>query len=227
MEIARGRFLVFTDDDCLMGRDYLRDLRDLTGEAERDLFIGGRVRLADPSDLKFTVKDVGVREVFREHVHPGGFLMGCNMVIARRTARRIGAFDTRFGAGTPLQAGEDTDYIIRAHMLGIRIEYIPGLDIYHRHGRKHVGQIRRLNRQYAYANGAIYAKHLFRAPWLKRHLWWTARAAARERFLGGPGFDERFGLTWGSLLGSHLLGIAGYAVQTFGAPSPIPRRVPS
>ncbi|MBS1302741.1 glycosyltransferase [Loktanella sp. SALINAS62] len=224
MRMARGRIFVFTDDDCIMDRNYLRDLSKHDCEASGDMFIGGRVKLADATDLEFTIKNVPERELFEVHIHPGGFLQGCNLAIARDTAKKIGEFDTRFGAGSPLKAGEDTDYMIRAHIAGMRIEYVPDMSIYHKHGRKLVRQVQELNHQYAFANGAIYAKYLLRQPWLLKRFFWTARAAAIERFLGGPKFNDGLGLTWGSLLKSHLMGFIGYFAHALTAPRHLTKR---
>lgn len=220
MRMAEGRVFVFTDDDCIMDRNYVRDLMKHDGEGSGDMFIGGRVKLADATDLAFTIKDVPERELFQEHIHPGGFLQGCNLAVARETAAKIGDFDTRFGAGSPLKAGEDTDYIIRAHIARIRIEYVPDMVVYHQHGRKLIRQIQELNHHYAFANGAIYAKYLLRQPWLLKHFYWTARAAVRERFFGGPKFNDGLGLTWGSLLTSHIMGIFGYLGHALPASRP-------
>ncbi len=210
MALAKGQTLVFTDDDCIMHEDYLRDLVQHVADMPGDMFIGGRVKLADPTDAEFTIKDVPVRELFQRHIHPGGFLQGCNLVIARETAAKIGEFDTRFGAGSPLKAGEDTDYIIRAHIAGICIEYVPDMCVFHQHGRKQIRQIQDLNSQYAFANGAIYAKYMLSQPWLLRHFYWTARAAMRERFFDGPKFHDGLDLTWRLLLKNHLLGFAKF-----------------
>jgi GT2 family glycosyltransferase len=49
-------------------------------------------------------------------------------------------FDERFGAGTNIPAGEDTDYIYRAYLADVTIEYVPDMAVFHHHGRKSVTQ---------------------------------------------------------------------------------------
>ncbi|MEY4698445.1 MAG: hypothetical protein RIT14_2873 [Pseudomonadota bacterium] len=209
MARARGQLLVFVDDDCLLEPDYLTQaLRHWRGAAGPFL-IGGRVRLDDPTDLPFTIRDDPQPHAFDIHTHPGGFIPGCNFIVTRETALAIGWFDTRFGAGAKFRAGEDTDYTIRAFGAGVAVRYVPDMAVRHAHGRKTFADIDRLNRDYAFANGAILAKHLLRHPWLARHLVWTMRAAVMER-LGGPGFDTRIGLTWGSVSDGQIKGALAY-----------------
>ncbi len=206
---ARGAVFAFVDDDCLVDPGWIVDIARYAKANKGDFLMGGRVRLADPSDLPFTIKDVGEAQVFNHGVHPGGFVQGCNFVVPRSTAQRIGMFDTRFGAGGRFRAGEDTDFIIRADQLGIVILYVPDMVVSHRHGRRSVDEINLLNSAYAYANGAILAKHVFRNPWLLRHLAWTLRSTFRER-IGGPRFDEQIGLAWNTVAKAQLIGFSAY-----------------
>jgi len=69
--------------------------------------------------LPFTIKRSRVRERLTPDIHPGGFVLGCNMTMHRDVAARIGDFDERFGAGGPLRSAEDTDYLVRAVLLGM------------------------------------------------------------------------------------------------------------
>ncbi len=210
---SRGDLLVFSDDDCILERDYLRDAlrrRDgMLAEGVEYFLIGGRVRLGDERDLPFTIKDHPLAETFDTGVHPGGFIQGCNFILPRATARRVGWFDLRFGAGARFRAGEDTDYLIRAHAAGVLIRYVPDMGVRHLHGRRTFAEVDRLNRNYAFANGAILAKHLRRHPWLARHLAWTVRSTVLER-IGGPKFDAAVGLTWGSVTRAQVGGILAF-----------------
>lgn len=213
MAKSAGQLLAYTDDDCILDPDHLRDaLRHWEAEPAPFL-IGGRVRLDDPTDLPFTIKDDPRPCDFHEDHHPGGFVQGCNFIVTRETAARIGPFDTRFGAGARFRSGEDTDYTIRAHAAGVRVRYVPDMALRHRHGRKTREAVDRLNRDYAFGNGAILAKHALRQPWLLRHLAWTARSALYEGF-GGPAFDTGIGLSWGSVLKGQVRGSLAYAEAT-------------
>lgn len=210
---SRGSLLVFSDDDCLLDPSYLSDaLRHraaMAAQGVEHFLIGGRVRLGDPQDLPFTIKDHDRAETFGTGVHPGGFIQGCNFMLPRATAAKIGWFDLRFGAGARFRAGEDTDYLIRAHAAGVLIRYVPDMGVRHLHGRRTFAEVDRLNRNYAFANGAILAKHMRHHPWLAKHLGWTIRSTLMER-IGGPKFDVAVGLTWGSVTRAQLRGMLAF-----------------
>jgi GT2 family glycosyltransferase len=128
----------------------------------------------------------------------------------REAAIRIGRFDERFGAGSPLRSAEDTDYIIRANQLGIPIEYVPDMTVQHFHGRTTRDEIEQLHRNYSLGNGGLCLKHAFKAPWLLRHFCWTMRSAWRELF-GGYRFDPEVSLSHLPIVLMNLVGAAKFA----------------
>jgi glycosyltransferase involved in cell wall biosynthesis len=205
LENARGSILVFIDDDCTIHLDYMRDLRRHYATDERCVIRGGRVELGDPDDLPFTIKRSRKRASFTSNVHPGGFVLGCNMTMHRDVVTRVGHFDERFGAGGPLRAAEDTDYLVRAFQLGIPIEYVPDMMVFHHHGRNSREAVEALHRNYNLGNGGLYLKHGRAAPWLLRHFYWTLRAAFKELF-GGPPFDPELRLSHWPIVITNLFG---------------------
>jgi glycosyltransferase involved in cell wall biosynthesis len=205
MARARGRILVFVDDDIRLDRHYLRDLERHYAGRDGHIIRGGRVELGDPADLPFTIKTSSARERFGRTIHPGGFIQGCNMTMHREVAGLVGSFDERFGAGGSLRAAEDTDFLLRAHLLGISIEYVPDMTVFHHHGRRTRRAIRSVYANYNIGNGGLYAKHARSAPWLLRHLYWTGRSACRESF-GGPSFDEGLRLSYWPMVAMNLAG---------------------
>lgn len=209
MALARGLLFAFVDDDCLVDRRWFADARAHRDRMPGHFLLGGRVRLADPQDFPFTIKDVADAQQFHHGIHPGGFVQGCNFLMPRETADRVGPFDPRFGAGAYFRAGEDTDYIIRAHGAGVPVHYVPDMLVLHWHGRRTRTEIARLNHGYAHANGAILAKHVLHHPWLARHLMWTLRSALGE-MVGGPPFDAQIGLTWRAVARDQIGGIFAF-----------------
>ncbi|WP_034857615.1 glycosyltransferase family 2 protein [Sinorhizobium sojae] len=209
MQRARGRVLVFIDDDCEVGRGYLGDLQRYYTKGNR-VIRGGRVELGNSCDLPFTVKRSLVPARFTPDVHPGGFVLGCNMTMHREVAARIGRFDERFGAGAPLQSAEDTDYLVRAYALGIPVEYVPDMMVYHHHGRRERAEIEKLHRSYSLGNGALCLKHLFKAPWLLKHFFWTVRSAFGETFSGAR-FDADLQLSHWPIVLMNLVGAVRFA----------------
>lgn len=224
MAAARGRLLVFTDDDCLMDADFMRDLLRHDAGCSGDMFLGGRVKLGDPTDLPFTIKDEPAEQVYEPSIHPGGFVPGCSFVLSRKTAARIGGFDTAFGAGAPFKAGEDTDYIIRGHLAGVPIRYVPDMCVLHYHGRKELAQITALSQAYSYANGALYGKYI-RQKWLLKHFFWSLRSAWREGF-GGPAFRPELGLSWAQVARANIAGFAAFFLRRKAPARPAVKEVP-
>lgn len=202
---ARGKILVFVDDDIRLDRHYLRDLEQHYATGDQCIIRGGRVELGDPADLPFTIKTSPANERFTRATHPGGFIQGCNMSMHREAATLVGSFDERFGAGAALHAAEDTDFLLRAHLLGIPVEYVPDMTVFHHHGRRTRRAIRSIYANYNIGNGGLYAKHARSAPWLLRHLYWTGRSAWRECF-GGPRFEEELRLSYWPMVAMNLAG---------------------
>lgn len=205
LENASGRILVFVDDDCEIHPDYLRDLGRHYANGEQCAIRGGRVELGHPEDLPFTIKRSPLRALFTRDVHPGGFVLGCNMTMPREVADRVGPFDEWFGAGGPLRSAEDTDYLIRAFLLGIPIEYVPDMTVFHHHGRRSRPAVDELHRNYSLGNGGLCVKHIRHAPWLLLHFCWTLRSAWRELWGGSP-FDDELRLSHWPIVFMNLVG---------------------
>ncbi|MCT7373974.1 glycosyltransferase family 2 protein [Chelativorans salis] len=209
LKSARGRIFVFIDDDCEIHRDYLRDLERHYASGDSCVIRGGRVELGDSEDLPFTIKRSPVRARLTREVHPGGFVLGCNMTMHREVAALVGDFDERFGAGGPLRSAEDTDYLVRAYLLGIPVEYVPDMTVFHHHGRNARQAIETLHRNYSLGNGGLCLKHIRDAPWLLLHFYWTVRSAFRE-LMGGPRFDSELRLSHWSIVSMNMLGAAKF-----------------
>lgn len=206
---ARGAILAFTDDDCRLAPDYLRVLLELSACDTGMVVRGGRVDLGDPGDLPFTIKTDPTPAAYDGRRHPGGFIHGCNMAMTRATFDRVGTFDERFGAGAPCEAGEDTDYVYRAYLAGIPVEYAPALVVAHHHGRRTRTEVARLNGIYARGNGALYLKHA--RHWnLLRNFVWDLRSSARE-LVGGTPMDSAFGFTYRANVLGCLRGMSRFA----------------
>ncbi len=209
---APGEFFVFTDDDCVLSTTYCRELADhLASNAEKRI-IGGRVELGDPTDIPFTIKTSRERARLEGAVHPGSFVLGCNMMVPRSVMDELGPFDERFGAGARYRSGEDTDLLYRAHRKGIAVEYVPDMVVHHFHGRKGDLAIKQLNHAYHYGTGALYSKYLFADPRFSKHIYWAARNAVRES-RGGSLFDPGCNLSYWTVVKGNLAGLAAYGLD--------------
>lgn len=210
MRAARGRILAFTDDDCEIFADYFSLLASLFAADKQPIMRGGRIELGDARDLPVTIKTELEPAVLTSDLHAGGFIHGANMAFPRTLIETVGLFDTRFGAGSPFRSGEDTDYVHRAFNAGIRVEYLPDFAVKHFHGRRELGDVKKLQSGYAFGNGALYAKYLFdRRSNMRGMLRWDIRQAVLEA-IGRRKLSDELGLTYRSQLRDNLTGMLAY-----------------
>lgn len=209
---AQGDVLIFTDDDCVLSETYCGDLIRHLSASDEARVIGGRVELGDDSDIPLTIKVSRDQARLQDPVHPGGFILGCNMIIPRNIIAKLGLFDERFGAGAHYRSAEDTDMLYRAWREGIPVEYMPDMVIYHFHGRKTASEVKKLNSAYHYGNGALYSKYFLTDPRFAKHLYWALRNALRES-RGGPRFEPECDLSHWSVVKGNIAGIIAYATD--------------
>ena len=127
---ATGDIIAFPDDDCWYPDGLLtRVVSELETQSYVDGLTGrsedGRGR---PSGGAFGRRKgrVDVKNVWKT---------GISYTIFLRSAvcAAVGPFDEELGVGAPTRfgSGEETDYLIRASNLGLNIQYLPDLVVYH------------------------------------------------------------------------------------------------
>jgi len=172
---ASGEILAFTDDDCYVSPDFLKQIVKVFQD-ERIRYMGGRVLLYDKTDTPQTIRTETQIRIIEPHsyVRPGE-LQGANMAVRRSLISEIGAFDPEFGAGSRFSSGEDVDFQARASASGAAGIYHPGPLVWHHHGRKPGKAYDKLMRGYDYGRGAYYAKFILnphtRGLFLKNWYW--------------------------------------------------------
>ena len=178
---SRGRFILFTDDDCIVDFDWLgTGMRLLSGAPLQ--IIGGRVELFNTADRPLTIKVETVPASLASVGDLLGFLHGCNMIFGRPVMDAVGLFDPKLGAGTLCKAAEDADFVYRALKLGIPVHYRPELCLAHNHGRKRMADEEKLNDGYIQSLGALALKYLFRGDTsLLRLAYWGLRSEAQQK----------------------------------------------
>ncbi|GAB4143522.1 MAG: hypothetical protein Tsb0016_12650 [Sphingomonadales bacterium] len=199
----------FIDDDVILPDSFLEDLLAvLRGHPDLDVF-GGRVELANALDLPITIKRSTTPQSFCLTQSPFGFFHGCCMVARPAALRAIGRFDEKLGAGTPTRSGEDSDFILRAALKGLKVGYRPEFFLYHDHGRRDPSDREKLMTGYWYGQGALYAKSLFKwqTPVL-RLLYWQMHGDLR----GLKFWDRRVARDGVTLkrYGAYIAGAAAY-----------------
>jgi glycosyltransferase involved in cell wall biosynthesis len=133
--LARGRLILFVDDDIVASRHLLsgheshhQALDGLTGVVGRvewhpDLVVTPFMRWLDSTDLQFAFATMSEGPVAR----PWEAFYTCNLSLPARLLEEVGGFDERF----PYPAFEDIDLGLRLSQTGFRLEYRPGVLAWH------------------------------------------------------------------------------------------------
>ena len=150
-ELARGRHLVFTDDDCMPEPDWLQAIDRLTTDAPDHVALGGRVVNVLPDNLYATASQ-GIVDYLYEYFGEGAsarrFFTTNNLVIARSDFLEVGGFDETFA----LPAAEDRDLCERLVDAGKLLSYADDVVVRHAHALSFA----RFTRQhFGYGRGAF------------------------------------------------------------------------
>jgi glycosyltransferase involved in cell wall biosynthesis len=225
LRATRADLLAFTDDDCRLSKEYIRELlRHDAGDTDLVLR-GGRVELGDPSDLPITINTCNtpvrwsLQENSARHDRLSGPISGCNMAMRRALVERLGPFDEKLGAGARIPSAEDADYNFRAYIAGATLEYVPDMAVFHYHGRKTIAAARKLLIDYEIGNGALYARYLFKHPNLCRPFYWNCKDALRQIFTGTNSYLPEMGVSELDRVSANFRGAARY-LFTLGQPAP-------
>jgi glycosyltransferase involved in cell wall biosynthesis len=128
-DIARGRCLLFTDDDCRPQPGWLQSMADVLGESDR-LLCGGKT-INGLKDNIYSEASQLLSDHLLKHYSPittyGGFFPTNNLAVSKNSFWDAGGFDTS------LRFGEDRDFCYRCASLGFSFAYAPGAVVYHNH----------------------------------------------------------------------------------------------
>ena len=137
---ARGRFLVYLDDDAVPAAGWLEGYRDHF-RRHPDIKGGGGPIEPDWGDLKrpsywrpeFEVNRASLRFAPPTEVFPDDCLpFGANMFMRADSFHELGGFDPQLGMrGKRLGLGEETDWFLRLKRTGAPIGYAPDALVQH------------------------------------------------------------------------------------------------
>ena len=152
---ARGRYIVFTDDDCCPDPRWLQAL-DATVKRHPGCAIGGRVVNALGEGLYSSASQLLIEflyEYFNAEQSGARFFITSNLALPAELFHRIGGFDVSF----PLAAAEDRDLCERWCEAGHALVYCDDAIVNHAHA---LGLRSFCRQHYNYGRGAF---HLHRA----------------------------------------------------------------
>jgi GT2 family glycosyltransferase len=217
---ARGTLIAWTDDDCRLDEDYVVNLLRHDAGDKDPVLRGGRVELGDSADLPLSIKTDRAPRRWSRRTDAAGrdqlstSIIGCNMAMRRVLIDIIGLFDERFGAGTSIPGGEETDYIYRVWEAGFEIAYDPDMVVHHYHGRKEQAVARKLLKNYIVGTGGLYAKHMFKAVRPDRPAPGDFWRIVKEFVSGKNYFLADSGILLRQFVGYWSQGVAKYVVAS-------------
>ena len=131
---AQHPIVAVTDDDCVPDAAWLAAILAAFDRRPAPAAVSGRVLALPPhGDATFPVSlrtDTSPAD-FTEVTLPWRIGTGGNFAARRDVLRSIGGYDERLGAGTPGQAAEDLDLLLRLVRGGARVRYAPEAVVYH------------------------------------------------------------------------------------------------
>ena len=128
---ARGKYLAFTDDDCLPVPDWLQTLA-VRFEKVPESAVGGRTLNALPDNPYSTASQVLVDYLYsyyNANHDQARFFTSMNLAVPAERFRMLGGFDVSW----PYAAGEDRELCDRWLYHGFQMVYAQEVNIYHVH----------------------------------------------------------------------------------------------
>jgi GT2 family glycosyltransferase len=203
---SKGKILAFTDDDCIVGCNWLPAiLKEF--EADPDLEgIGGRVELYDTT-APIAHRTYRQRTIILRPDQAVSMIIGCNMAFRRSVFNLVGGFDPGLGPGSEFGAVfEDIDFLYRVYKAKLKILYSPDVLVHHNHRRSTGTQVEKARKGYLIGRGAFYCKHILACDRdvLKFAYWQTASlfgSLVGDVLKRKPMIDQRKAL-WALFLGA-------------------------
>jgi glycosyltransferase involved in cell wall biosynthesis len=163
---ARSELIAYTDDDCEVAADWLRELEAAFAVDERIGIVFGNV-LAGPHDAAagfvpaYVQEQAALARRLRDKNRVDG--AGACMALRRSAWRALGGFDETLGCGAHLLSGEETDLTIRALRTRVFAYHTPRARVTH-HGFYPWAEHRAVMERYWYGTGAAFARSFAAEP---------------------------------------------------------------
>lgn len=165
MAAAKGEWLLFTDDDCYVEKEYFQNffgfvqISATSAEAKDIRYGAGTISLYDQRhDPRIARLEIDkIRLIQPNSMMPAGVVQGANMFFHRSVFQRAGNFNEKMGSGTPF-ACEDIEMAARASFAGFLGAQVPFFKVTHHH-KRYIGsaEAEQTVESYDFGRGAYYA----------------------------------------------------------------------
>lgn len=148
--LAQGRYLAFTDDDCRPAPDWLKRLEHQFDGLKKNALVGGRV-INELENNPYASASQALVDFLCKYCNAdprrAAFLTSNNICLPAEAFKDIGGFDTSFSGA----CGEDREFCTRCFHAGYQTVYAPDVVVYHSHDLSLGGFIRQ---HFAYGRGS-------------------------------------------------------------------------
>lgn len=161
---ARGAIIAFTDDDCSVPSQWLRQVEAACSGTRSPGVVLGALRAALADSYERFTPSWAPRRVRRLRWSWQSAFRGegatANMAARREVCERLSGFDELLGVGAPFRSCEDNDFCERAIRAGFAVLHDPRIEVLHWGARSRLdGAADRLRYDYSRGYGAMLAKH--------------------------------------------------------------------
>lgn len=149
--IAKGQYLVFTDDDCQPDSKWLNEFKNGFLQNSNAL-LGGKTLNALTDNIYSTTSQLLIDylyDYYNQHSNKVQFFASNNFALSKELFNQVGQFDTSF----PLAAGEDREFCDRWLFFSYSLDYVPEAIIHHSH---HLSLSKFWRQHFNYGRGAFY-----------------------------------------------------------------------
>lgn len=164
LDKARGEIIAFTDDDCLVEKNWLGEIAKSFLKHPQVAAVFGKVLPFCPQENKnlfcactFSKKREMIFSQPVDHLQVG---YGNNMAFRAKFFKKIGNFKEWLGPGSVGRSAEDAEIILRTLFKGCQILYNPRVTIYHDRWLN-LKQYQKQQWLYSWAETACYGYYFF------------------------------------------------------------------
>ena len=179
LRLSKGKIITFTDDDCVVAKDWIKNvLYEFSTRPDIAAVYGRVLPYGKIKEDMFchAINESEELEIIEAPILPHTLGHGNNMSFRKEIFEEIGNFEEMLGAGTKFYAGEDTDFTLRLMERGFKLCYSPRPLVYHDKWHS-LEESRGLDYKYLLGATIVFGKHLilkrnkvalvwlFKRPW--------------------------------------------------------------